>query len=137
MTDTPDFEKEPAEETSPADDPTDGLRRALQAEREARRKAERETREALERLHTLEREQARARIVAEFDLTEEAAEFLRGDTEDELRDSARRLVETFRTAGPETKIVRQPIPALKGGTDPTAEGAPDLDAIAARIVAGE
>lgn len=93
-------------------------KKALDAERVARRDAERKAREASERLGTLERAERIRSVAADKDLTSEQAEFLSGETEDELAKSAERLLAAFK---PANEVPRRPREHLRSGAVPGSE----------------
>lgn len=103
---------------------TDGLgdagRQALERERQARRDAERQAREAQQRLAALERKELLRAVAAEKGLTDEQAQFLRGNTRDELEAEAERLLAAFKRDD-EPHARRRPREALKPGAVPSAE----------------
>lgn len=72
------------------------------------------TREYVEKVEALERELARERVAREFNLPNELAERLRGDSEDELKADARALQKFARPA-------RGGSDDPKGGLDPSTE----------------
>jgi hypothetical protein len=117
-------------------------RKALDAERKARKEAEQRARAAEQRLVELEQAEAerraeaeladlRAEVASEKHLTAEQAKRLVGTTKEELEADADELKLTFGVHGtPASK----PRPNLKGGTDPTADRPPDASAVADRIL---
>lgn len=136
MTTTPN----PAEEREPTGDPKgdhglgDAGKRALEAERKARRDAERRAQEAESKAAELELARTRADVAAELELTDAQAALLQGDTREELEEHARRLRDAF---APSPKPPTQrPTEALRGGRDPEQWPEEDVDRIAARIAGG-
>lgn len=102
----------------------DGGRKALEAERAARREAEKRLKTAEERLAALEAERMRAEIAAERGVP---ADLLRGSTREELEAFADRLVEfrdankpTPRLGRPVEKLI--PVDKLVPGASPMARG---------------
>ena len=116
-------------EPEPLGDPG---KKALDAERSSRRAAEREAKEARERLGNLERAERVRAVAADANLSSEQAEFLSGDTEEELAESAERLLKAFQ---PGDDVRRRPRERLRSGAVPGAE--PDeKGAMADEIIRG-
>jgi len=123
-------------EQPPAPSPSDdlaGLKKALAAEREARRLAEKSARDATSKLAEIELDQARGQVAAAKGLTAEQAARLNGSTVEELTVDADKLLEAFKPEKPAPAPSRKPQVAMRGGLDPASESPDDADAIAERI----
>jgi hypothetical protein len=118
-------------DNEPQDLGENGLK-ALRAEREARKAAERERDDLRARVAELETADVRREVAAAKGLTEAQARRLQGSTREELEADAESLLDAFRpaAAGPPTK---RPTEALKGGADPEAGHAPSAAQVAAQI----
>lgn len=156
--DTPDGD--PPEEPTP-DDLGDPGKKALTAERKARRDAERELQKVQDRLAEIEDadktetqrltdrlNEAEARAAkAEGDalrltvaqakgLTPAQAKRLVGTTREELEGDADEILEAFPTGGATPPPDKAPRPDLKGGSDPTGDGQVDIREIVDSIPRG-
>jgi hypothetical protein len=119
----------PSEEEKP-----DGRATALNAERKARREAERRLRDAEDRLAQTERAAARESIAAELNLTPEQAEFVTGEDEDEMRQNAEKLAAAFGGRS-DDDARRRPREVLRSGAT-SAQEATSMRDIADRIMGG-
>lgn len=113
-----------------------GGRRALEAERKARRVAEARVAELERQLADLEAAEARRAIAAERGLPAALVDRLQGTTREELEADADRLLEALSEvaggrSGPPRK---RPTPDLRGGIDPTSPAEPSPDQIAERVL---
>lgn len=112
----------------------DAGRKALDAERKARRDAERRAHDAEERLKAIEAAELRRRVAAAKGLSETQAKRLHGETEEELTADADELLAAFKPDRQPTD--RPPVAKLRPGAVPDAEPAPDYGSIAERIARG-
>lgn len=144
MADDPKPEPDPKPDPAPAPDPDAGAKKALDAERTARREAERQLKEMqaqlqeltdkdkseVERLReqvtavTKERDELssssmRSDIAIAKGLTAAQAKRLVGATREELEADADEIIEAFPAGGVKPPPSQKPNPDLKGGTDPT------------------
>lgn len=142
-------------------DPDSGAKKALDAERKARREAEKQLREMSARLKEIEdkdksetdrlREQVeqlkseaqqnaakalRAEIAAEKGLTAAQAKRLVGSSREELEADADEILEAFPTGGVKPPPSDKPRPDLRGGTDPTDNTDVDIKAVVDSIPRG-
>lgn len=149
------------EPTEPTVDPDSGAKKALDAERKARREAERQLKQMADRLKEIEdkdksdtdklREQVeqlkseaqqnatkamRAEIAAEKGLTPAQAKRLVGASREELEADADEILEAFPTGGVKPPPSEQPRPDLRGGTDPTEGTDVDIRAVVDSIPRG-
>src|SRR5690349_696993 len=111
-----------ADVENPTDELGEGGKKALEAERAARRDAERRERELRARVTELELSEARREVAAAKGLSPAQAKRLVGTTREELEADADELLETFGGNG-DTKT-KPPPPGraredLRGGNDPT------------------
>ena len=137
MTDQPDTPPEdtpdhPTGSPPPDAKPDTGRDRALAAEREARRDAERRAREAQERADELERAARVRTIAADKGLSDAQAAFLGDGTEEEMAARADELLAAFKPADDDT--YRRPHERLRSGSVPSVEPPPDLGTVADRIM---
>lgn len=127
-------ETDPQTTDQPANEPAEGLgeagRKALAAEREARKSAERQAKEATEKLAKLETADMRRRVATEKGLTEAQATRLQGDTEAELTADADALLDAFKA---DDEPPRRPRENLRPGAVPGAGQADSMGAVADRI----
>ena len=105
--------------TEPEPTNDDGAKKALEAERRARKEAEARARDLASRVAELESADLRREIASERGLTSAQAKRLTGSTREELEADAAALLEAF---APEPKA---PVPAgrpheLRGGNEPYA-----------------
>ena len=144
-----------------ATDPDSGAKKALDAERKARREAEKQLRDMAARLKEIEdkdksetdrlREQVeqlkseaatasakalRAEIAAEKGLTAAQAKRLVGGTREELEADADEILEAFPARGVTPPPSDKPRPDLRGGTDPTDDTDTDIRAVVESIPRG-
>lgn len=147
--------------TSSTDELGDAGKKALDAERKARRDAERRAKDAEGQLKEIEdrdksdsekltekltaaekraddaeKRALRAEVAHEKGLTAAQAKRLSGDTRDDLEADADELLEVFQpTGGAKPPPSNRPNPDLRGGTDPTDEddGPVDPDKLAAHV----
>ena len=124
--------EQPAE---PAGEPlgTAGLR-ALEAERKARREAERRLGELERRLAEFEQREARSEIAARFGLPPEAGRFLHGSSREEIEEAAAELSELLKLREP--NVNRRPRERLRPGAAPDVEPQDDLGLLAEKILNG-
>lgn len=124
------------EEGRPADGAQlgEGGRKALDAERQARRDAEKRARDAEEKLAAMETDQARRRIAAEKGLSDEQAKFLGDGDEQAMAARADELLAAFR-AEERGGIHRRPQERLRPGAAPSSEPE-DLGKIADEVMRG-
>ncbi|MCZ7526562.1 MAG: hypothetical protein M5U14_09405 [Acidimicrobiia bacterium] len=115
-----------------SDDLGDAGKRALDAERRARRDAERRERELRARVAELESAELRRDVAAEKGLTAEQARRLTGATREELEADADDLLAAFGTPSKAPPSTR-PRPELRGGSDPT-DMPTDVSGLADRIM---
>ncbi len=162
----PDVDTEPVtgDDTASDDavDPDLGAKKALEAERKARREAEKQLRDLNARLKEIEdkdksevdrlREQVeqlkseattatakaiRAEVAAEKGLTAAQAKRLAGATREELEADADEILEAFPTRGVTPPPSDKPRPDLRGGTDPTdGDDATDIRSVVESIPRG-
>lgn len=150
---------DPASEDAP--DPDLGAKKALEAERKARREAEKQLRDLNTRLKEIEdkdksevdrlREQVeqlkneattatakalRAEVAAEKGLTAAQAKRLVGGTREELEADADEILEAFPARGVTPPPSDKPRPDLRGGTDPTDDTDTDIRAVVESIPRG-
>jgi hypothetical protein len=111
----------------------DGGKRALEAERTARRDAERRASEAEDRIRKMELEQLRSSVASSKGLTAAQAKRLAGSTKEELEADADDLLTAFKPAPSGGPPSRKPTADLKGGNDPTEDVALDPKAIADKV----
>lgn len=126
----------PVPSSGPADSPSElgaGGAKALEAEREARKAAERRSAELTERLEKIERDQARRQVAADKGLSDAQAAYLTGATREELEASADGLLSAFAPATP-----RAPAENLRPGnvTDDPAPGNSDPAKVAETVMRG-
>jgi hypothetical protein len=112
----------------------DAGKRALDAERKARREAERQAREANDRATELEGAELRRSVAAEKGLSDDQAKFLSGSSREEMIASADELLEAFKSEGGDS-VARLPRERLKPGAAPGAEPK-DFGAVADRVRRG-
>lgn len=150
----------PASDDAP--DPDLGAKKALEAERRARRDAEKQLRDLTARLKEIEdkdksevdrlREQVeqlkseaathaakalRAEVASEKGLTAAQAKRLVGDTREELEADADDILASFPTApGVTPPPSEKPHTELRGGNDPTGDGEVDVREVVASIPRG-
>jgi hypothetical protein len=149
------------EGATPEPDPNAGAKKALDAERKARRDAERQLKELSERLQEIEdRDKSeadktaerlaaaearateaeaglmRAHVAAAKGLTPDQAKRLVGTTQEELEADADVLLETFQVPGATPPPERTPRPDLRGGGDPTAPEDVDIRKVVDAIPRG-
>ncbi len=125
---------DPKNETKPEPDLGDGGKKALEAERKARREAEHKAREASDRATALERAELRRSVASEKGLTEEQAGFLDGEDREQMAARADAMLAAFKPEQPEQPRGR-PRENLKSGAVPGAE-APDVAKIAQDVLDG-
>lgn len=131
---TPGVESEQDPGATPGDDHLgEGGRKALEAERKARRDAECELRELKERLAGIDAETLRRDVAEAKGLTPDQARRLNGTTREELEADADDLLAAIRPGGA-TPPTRRPVPDLRGGIDPTDDVQPSPSAIADQIL---
>jgi len=157
-----DTEPVTGEDTEPdkGTDPDAGAKKALEAERKARREAEKALRDMQSRLKEIEdkdksetdklREQVeqlkseastnaakalRAEIAAERGLTPAQAKRLVGSTREELEADADEILEAF-PAGAKAPPSDKPRAELRGGTDPTEDPSVDIREVVGSIPRG-
>lgn len=131
-------------ETTTADEAAlgDAGKRALQAERDARKTAEARATAAEARVTELESASTRAAVAAKHNLTEAQAARLSGSTEEELNADAEALLSAFTppTAAEETPAAstfrQSPREALKPGAVPGTEVEPSVADVAAAVLRG-
>lgn len=121
------------EQAQEPDTLAEGGRKALEAEREARKRAEREAREKAERLAELERAEARRRVAKDKGLTEAQAAFLRGENAEEMAAEADRLLDAFKAEEP---LQRRPVENVRPGAVPTADPTRSIEDVADRVRSG-
>jgi hypothetical protein len=111
----------------------DGGRRALESERAARREAEKQLRDAQERVKLLELADTRREVADSKGLTAEQAQYLAGDSREELERSADGLLTAF---GRDTGAAGRgrPKEAIRSGSSNGDSGEPDPRTIADRII---
>jgi hypothetical protein len=109
-------------------------KRALEAERAARKEAERRAREAEERIAAIELEKARADVAAKKGLSEAQAGLLRGQSAEELESEADKLLAAFPREEKDS-LERRPRERLRPGATSSTEE-PDLGSVADEIVRG-
>jgi hypothetical protein len=113
----------------------DAGKRALTAERNARREAERHLREAEARVAEFERRDLVNEVASAKGIAPELAPRLKGDTREELEADADALLQVVAPEqGPQGGPGRRPAENLKGGTDPTAQEPDEVNKIAERIL---
>lgn len=123
-----------AQETTEAS-PDAGAKKALEAERKARRDAERKLRELTEWKAQREADELRQSVAQDKGLTAEQAALLVGKTAEELEAHADALVAAFAPLpSPVPPIESKPHEQLRGGTDPTLDPSVDPSAVADRIL---
>jgi hypothetical protein len=110
----------------------DAGKRALDAERHARREAERQLRETQERLRGLESAEVRRDVASAKGLTAEQMKHLTGATREELEAHADELLAAFAPA--KTGLKDKPRERLAGGSDPEQDVPLDAARIADRIL---
>lgn len=116
-------------------DPDAGAKKALEAERKARRDAERKLRELTEWKANREAAELRQRVAQDKGLTAEQAALLVGKTAEELEAHADALIAAFAPAPSLSPALDgKPREALRSGTDPTLDVAADPGAVADRIL---
>ncbi|MCZ7528847.1 MAG: hypothetical protein M5U14_22210 [Acidimicrobiia bacterium] len=115
-----------------ADDLGEAGKRALDAERRARRDAERRERELRARVEELETAELRRDVAAEKGLTAEQARRLTGSTREELEADADDLLAAFGSTSKAPPSAK-PRPELRGGTDPS-DMPEDVSGLADRIM---
>jgi hypothetical protein len=112
---------------------SEGGKRALAAERQARKQAEKEAHELRDKVTALERAELRRTIAAEKGLTDEQARHLAGDDKAAMEASADELVAAFREDGDDHR--RRPTERLRPGAVPGAEPE-DFSRLAERVRQG-
>jgi hypothetical protein len=120
----------------PAGEPlgTAGLR-ALEAERKARREAEKRLRELEARLAEYERREAVYEIAAKHDIPPAWWGRLRGSTREELEADATELRELLEELKPkQADVSRRPKERLRPGAAPDVESQDDLGLLAEKIL---
>jgi len=111
-------------------------KRALEAERHARRVAEGKQRAAEQALADREFEDVRREVAEAKGLHPSFAGRLKGGTREEIEKDADELAAFFESERkPRSGMPSLPRERLRGGTDPSDEGEPDAGAIADRIMA--
>jgi hypothetical protein len=111
----------------------EGGKKALEAERRARRDVERDLRKARERITEFERGDLLREVAAEKGLTAAQARRLSGSTREELLTDADDLLESFGTK--ESKpISSRPKETLRPGASSAEEPAEDAAAVAEKIL---
>lgn len=129
-------ENEQTTTPEPKGDDLAALKKALEAERKARREAEKAAREATDQLTALQSQALRAKVAAAKGLTEAQAEFLTGSTEEEMTAAADKLLESFK---PDKADRATPAPgsrpreALTPGASNPDDQASDFAALADKI----
>ena len=124
-----------AEQTDPAESELgDAGRRALEAERTARREAERRAKTAEEQLQEQHIRDLRAAIAAEKGLPQKAAGYLVGSTREELEQQADDLADAFRR--PQENLTGSTRESLRPGAVPSAGDGSEVGKLADRIVRG-
>lgn len=137
MTSTTDpVDSNTSDSATPQDALGDGGKKALEAERKARRDAERKLQTATERVAELEAAELRRDVAADRGLTAAQAARLRGTTREEMDADAEELLELLKPAGATPPPSIRPTSDLRGGTDPTDTGSGDAARIADRILGG-
>lgn len=111
----------------------DGGRKALDTERTARKAAEKQAREASERLVALEAADTRRAVAAEKGLSDAQAAFLTGDDRDAMAAKADELLEAFKPD--EGEVPRRPRERMRPGAVPAAEPV-DLGSVADEVMRG-
>jgi hypothetical protein len=127
QTETPETPAEATEPTETRDKPQDdqlgdGGQKALQAERQKRREAERQAAEAREKSASLEAAELRREVASEKGLTAEQAQFLDGEDREALEARADALLAAFPARRGEPPR-RQPRSGATGETEPADPGA--------------
>lgn len=112
----------------------DGGRKALDVERQGRKTAEREAREARERLAALEAAELRRDVAAEKNLSAAQAAFLTAADRDAMGAQADALLEAFAPPA-DDDVRRRPQERLKSGAVPSAEPR-DVGSIADEVMRG-
>lgn len=135
----PDTDGAATAQTSGTEQPTDegnlgaGGQKALEAERKARRDAERQLREAQDRIRVLETADVRREVAAAKNLSPAQAKRLQGSNREELEADADDLVAAFRP--PDVGDVnRRPAERLRPGAVPAAEPPESPAQIADRVL---
>jgi hypothetical protein len=113
----------------------DAGKRALEAERTARKDAERRAREAEERLSAIEVRETRASVAAKKGLTEAQAALLRGQSSEELESEADEMLAAFAPLE-QSRLPRLPRERLTPGAAPGSAPAKDMGDVADEIVRG-
>jgi hypothetical protein len=124
----------PAAAAAPADDLGEGGKRALEAERKARREAERQLQELQAQLHERELDDLRRDVASAKNLTPSQARRLVGATREELEADADDLIGAFRPPDPSAALRGRPVEKLVPGAVPTAPEPFDAGKVADKIL---
>lgn len=140
MSDTTQDGTKPTDTTTDATSATeplgDGGKKALDAERAARREAERRLKDAEAKVAAMELAEARREVASAKGLTAQQARFLTGDTREALETAADDLLAAFTPQKQDTTTTgkSRPKEALQGGASNPEEDTGDLGQVADKIL---